>query len=596
MARLMQFQHVSRLRVAVCGGDGTVAWVLSAIDDMIARAEDLRSEQLARINASRKMQYAGGPGALPVTQLIQAPPNTQITHDLPVAHSTAHIPHHTHFTLSHTASGGSGTHVAQNMHSHSHSSHSHNNHSSHNHTHGHILTSHSQYHHSSNQFSLSHNQGHHHGLLPGMAMDMNMELLDPSGEPLIEVPSPPPVGIVPLGTGNDLARVLGWGGGYTGQDVDELMYHLEHAHVCLLDRWNITVRTGFPSRRSMPPGTSSSTSTTSPLRKPLPEKTDSPKLTPSQMSASTPPALNLERSGSGVTRADVSERDPSPHGTHSDSDSDGSDSDDETVVEEKVMNNYMGIGIDAHAAYKFHLLREQYPELFQSQLGNKLWYTEVGVSDIWERANKNLCQRIQIECDGKPLEFSEEIEGVIISNIRSNAGGVDLWGDDPLDPSLPILTRSTSSTTNLLSVDSSVEDVDPEVVPKEGKFITGIAAMDDRVLEIVGVWSSLHLGQMQVGLSRAIRLAQARSVVVRVCADTAIQVDGEPWMQKAPAVVRIGHRNQAFMLSKNIEDAHGVAGIMQGVLDWGEATKVISKAQRMTLLKEMAKRVKNPPV
>lgn len=38
-----------------------------------------------------------------------------------------------------------------------------------------------------------------------------------------------------------------------------------------------------------------------------------------------------------------------------------------------MMNNYMGIGIDAKVALDFHSMREEYPAWFQSQMGNKLW-------------------------------------------------------------------------------------------------------------------------------------------------------------------------------------------------------------------------------
>lgn len=40
---------------------------------------------------------------------------------------------------------------------------------------------------------------------------------------------------------------------------------------------------------------------------------------------------------------------------------------------DKMMNNYMGIGIDAKVALDFHSMREEYPAWFQSQMGNKLW-------------------------------------------------------------------------------------------------------------------------------------------------------------------------------------------------------------------------------
>ena len=37
----------------------------------------------------------------------------------------------------------------------------------------------------------------------------------------------------------------------------------------------------------------------------------------------------------------------------------------------KVMNNYLGIGVDAKVSLEFHTFREQFPDWFRSQIGNK---------------------------------------------------------------------------------------------------------------------------------------------------------------------------------------------------------------------------------
>ncbi|KAK9291837.1 hypothetical protein L1049_019787 [Liquidambar formosana] len=290
--------------------------------------------------------------------------------------------------------------------------------------------------------------------------------------------SPPPVAILPLGTGNDLSRVLQWGRGFSTVDgqggLSTILHDISHAAVTMLDRWKV----------------------------------------------------NIEEENSDITG---------------------------NKMQSKFMMNYLGIGCDAKVAYEFHVTREENPEKFCSQFVNKLRYAKEGARDIMDRTCADLPWQVWLEVDGNDIQIPKDAEGLIVLNIGSYMGGVDLWQND----------YEHDDDFNLQS-------------------------MHDKMLEVVCIGGAWHLGKLQVGLSQARRLAQGKVIRIHASSSFPVQIDGEPFIQQ-PGCLEITHHGQVFMLRRASEEPRGhPAAIMTEVLVDAECRGVINASQKNILLQQMA--------
>ncbi|XP_041925675.1 diacylglycerol kinase delta isoform X3 [Alosa sapidissima] len=191
-------------------------------------------------------------------------------------------------------------------------------------------------------------------------------------------------------------------------------------------------------------------------------------------------------------------------------------SEDSVLCTEKcVMNNYFGIGLDAKISLEFNNKRDEHPKKCSSRTKNMMWYGVLGTKELVQKTYKNLEQRVQLECDGVAMSLPS-LQGLAVLNIPSYAGGINFWG-------------GTKEDNNF-----------------------GAPSFDDKKLEVVAVF-----GSMQMAVSRVInlqhhRIAQCRQVKITILGDEGVpvQVDGEAWIQP-PGIVNIVHKNRAQMLTRD---------------------------------------------
>uniref|UniRef100_A0A673C4D4 Diacylglycerol kinase n=1 Tax=Sphaeramia orbicularis TaxID=375764 RepID=A0A673C4D4_9TELE len=342
------------------------------------------------------------------------------------------------------------------------------------------------------------------------------------------------LGVLPLGTGNDLARVLGWGG-LCDDDAQllQILEKLERATTKMLDRWSVMTYEVPTTNKPTPIVhiTQYADSVASHLAKILDSDKHSDVISSAKYNIiedcvslcikyqSLYFFMNTQVVPAGSVPSQEGGSSPGESGGESGSEGKTYRSKEQLMLRanslkkalrqiieqaekgEKqnkcVMNNYFGIGLDAKISLEFNNKRDEHPKKcrYEHVLTSLLLFSD--------------------QCDGVPMSLPS-LQGLAVLNIPSYAGGINFWG-------------GTKEDNNF-----------------------GAPSFDDKKLEVVAVF-----GSMQMAMSRVInlqhhRIAQCRQVKITILGEEGVpvQVDGEAWIQP-PGIVKIVHKNRAQMLTRD---------------------------------------------
>eukprot|EP01102_Stenamoeba_stenopodia_P021557 TRINITY_DN8723_c0_g1_i1.p1 TRINITY_DN8723_c0_g1~~TRINITY_DN8723_c0_g1_i1.p1 ORF type:complete len:497 (-),score=142.43 TRINITY_DN8723_c0_g1_i1:24-1514(-) len=342
----------------------------------------------------------------------------------------------------------------------------------------------------------------------------------------------PPVGVLPLGTGNDMSQTLGWGIEYRGEPLNDLLTQIEQAHPVNLDRWSVgfePVAHPLPSQgnevsildyfkfdalTSSSNNNNNNSSLGSSQAQAIPSTVPLEQL--SEIMSTSPRTLNEAISSIPPDLSLLVPKDAGPRSV--------------------CMNNYLSIGWDAKVSLDFHSLRETSSYLCQSRIGNKFIYTLYGVKQMVFEQGWHLENKIRLEIDGEEVKLPDSLEGLIVLNLPSYAGGSDLWGPHEEE-------EEDSDEDNNEEMEEEPKGTGDTKEFKKPRI-------DDQLLEFVGIAGCLHMGSISINLTTATRIGQGHTARItwKTNQDLPMQIDGEPFIQK-PCSFSFEHTNQVKMLA-----------------------------------------------
>ncbi|RKO88130.1 ATP-NAD kinase-like domain-containing protein [Blyttiomyces helicus] len=323
----------------------------------------------------------------------------------------------------------------------------------------------------------------------------------------------PPVAILPLGTGNDLARILGWGAGWAGEDVRQIMQEVVAAEEVDLDRWTLTVE--VKEKVSAPTRVGRALHL-------VPKKQVKTLVMNNYFSVGTDASVGLPLRAFEYLGLESLQNAPTNAIRVCFT---------QTSTRRASVNHSIFVQGTDRACVTERVL--------QMQTGrhlNKIWYALIGGKHQFWRVLST------IGICGPPSPPSPALVPAVPT--------------DTTPPPSPVLHEPLSAST--LRLDSSPTAID--LTPMAGLLVLNIPSyggggriyataeseghplsrIDDGKLELMSVSSPLHLGASVVGLSSPSVVGQATRVRVDIeAAELDMQVDGEPWRQQGPCSVTI---------------------------------------------------------
>jgi diacylglycerol kinase (ATP) len=350
----------------------------------------------------------------------------------------------------------------------------------------------------------------------------------------------PPIAILPLGTGNDLARIHGWGGGYNNESLITILEQISESYVSLLDRWEVTIEDVSKKKKE------------------------------------TKSFFNYLGVGADAQAALQVHylRESRP----------------EWFFSRLVNKAWYGV-----------FGAEDILKATSVNVRKDITLIADGVEVLLPPDSQGIIvMNIDSYAGGVPLwshGFKAESSGPTVPSLSfRRTQSMDEFRNRRTHVSslFPAHQRQRENAVGMERVDS-MDDL--HQLSEEDRFAHVTAcnmpsSCQDGILEIVSIRGAFHLGQIKVGLSNAQRLCQCREATIQIRQKMAVQGDGEPWRQSACTLRVKRKRDHASMLHRSADDG-GVETEMSKLLDWAEERQLVDRQVHTILMKEFSRRIES---